>query len=179
MNTIVYPRVPDSEKHAVKDFINIVESSFNKIDTEHKLEKQLKKADLLTEFDQCVVFKDEKAESELIVMPISFQIKKFFEVPGVFEKIIENTTKIQQQPKISNFIHGTLWKEKLKNYKPDDIVIPYFFYCDAAQVNHPLGPHCVKGSEEFNYYAFPTIPTEYQSRLENIFVAALFPGNIE
>lgn len=183
MNTIVVPRAQDSEKCTVKDFINVVESSFKKVDTEHLFEKELKKADLITDFEKCAIFKDdnsdEEAGSELILMPIAFQIKKFFELPHVLEKVRNNTIEIQQQNKLSNFITGTLWQEKLKHYKTDDIVIPYHFYVDAAQINHPLGPHCVKGSEEFNYYSFPTIPTEYQSRLENIFAAALFPGIVK
>lgn len=169
----------EAERRSVKDFINVVESSFKKVDTEHKFETQLGKAGLIEDFEKCLMYDDDNHEekSELILMPISFQIKKFFELPGVFHKIRENMINIQQQNKLCNFINGSLWKEKIKNYKPDDFVIPYHFYVDAAQINHPLGPHVAKGSEEFNYYSFPTIPTEYQSRLENIFVAALFPGD--
>lgn len=180
MNSIVLPRVQNSEKRTVNDFINAVKLLFVKVNTEKRFEKELREAGLISDFQKCALFQDdnsnEEAESGLILMPIAFQIKKNFELPNVFEKIQRNTIKIQQQNKLSNFINGTLWKEKLQQYKNDDTVIPYFFYVDAAQINHPLGPHCVKGSEEFNYFSFPTIPTEYQSRLDNIFVAALFPG---
>lgn len=110
-------------------------------------------------------------------MPISFQIKKFFELPDVFEKLRSNTLKLQQENKLNHFINGKLWKEKLKSYEPGEIVIPYHFYGDGLQINNPLGPHMKPGEQQCNYYTFPTIPSQYQSRLENIFVAQLYPGD--
>lgn len=109
-------------------------------------------------------------------MPIEFQIKKFFELPNVYEKVKLNTIKIQQGNDLDHFIKGKLWKEKIKTYKPDQVVIPFHFYGDGAQVNNPLGPHAKSGDQHLNYYSFPIIPYEYQSRLENIFVAQFYPG---
>lgn len=109
-------------------------------------------------------------------MPIEFQIKIFLELPNVFEKIQLNTAKLQEGTKIDHFIKGRLWKEKIKNYRPDQFVMPYHFYGDGAQINNPLGPHAKPGEQQFNYYSFPTIPTEYVSRLENIFTAQIYPG---
>lgn len=57
-------------------------------------------------------------------MPICFQIKKFFELPDVLEKVRSNTLKLQQENKLSHFVNGKLWKEKLKSYEPSQIVIP-------------------------------------------------------
>ncbi len=112
----------------------------------------------------------------MTLLPIEFQIKKFFELPNVFEKTKLNTIKIEQSPKLNHFIKGRLWKAKLKNYTPDQHVIPFFFYGDGLQTNNPLGPHAKSGEQQANYYSFPTIPSEYVSRLENIFVAQLYPG---
>lgn len=109
-------------------------------------------------------------------MPIEFYIKKFFELPNVFEKIKSNTAKIQEGTKFDHFIKGRLWKEKIKNYKSDQLVIPFHFYGDGAQFNNPLGPHRKPGEQQLNYYSFPTMPAEYGSRLENIFVAQIYPG---
>lgn len=166
------------ENSAATGFIKAVASSLNKVKTEKLFEISLRKADLMGELEKSVLFRDDESENGNILMPISFQIKKFLELPNVFEKIRKHTEELMMQNTLSNFINGTLWKEKLKSYKEDDFVIPYHFYVDAAQLNHPLGPHCAKGAEEFNYYSFPSIPTQYQSRLENIFVASLYPGNI-
>lgn len=109
-------------------------------------------------------------------MPIQFQIRKFFELPNVFEKVKSNTNKILEGNKLDHFIKGRLWKDKIKSYKPDQVVIPFHFYGDGAQINNALGPHTKSGEEQFNYYTFPTIPTECVSRLENIFVAQIYPG---
>lgn len=111
-----------------------------------------------------------------VLMPIAFQLKAFLELPNVFHQILKNTEDIRSQNKLNHFITGNLWKEKLKNYGDDEIVIPYNFYVDGAQLNNSLGPHTAKGLENFNYITLPTIPAEYQSRLENIFVASLFHG---
>lgn len=109
-------------------------------------------------------------------MPIEHQIKKFFELPNVFEKVKSNTLNLQASNKRDHFINGNIWKEKLKQYKSEDTVIPFHFYGDGVQLNNPLGTHIKSGEQHFNYYTFPTVPNEYQSRLENIFVAQLYPG---
>lgn len=70
-----------------------------------------------------------------IIMPIEFQIRKFFELPNVFEKVKSNTDKSLQGNKIDHFIKGKLWKEKIKSYGPDQVVIPFHFYGDGAQAN--------------------------------------------
>lgn len=193
MKKIVIPKLPASEKRAVKEFMNVIGSSFSNFETEWKFDKALSEHNLIVPFDRCTmsediplhpnkpcVFEDlentQNEEAISILMPISFQIKKFLELPGVFKKILENAANIKRNGKLNHFINGSLWKEKIKNFDKNQIVIPYHYYSDGAQLNHPLGPHIRKGSEDFQYYSFPTIPTEYQSRLENIFLSYLFPG---
>lgn len=109
-------------------------------------------------------------------MPIEFQIQKFFEMKNVFKKVKLYTAKMQEGEKIDHFIKGRLWKEKMKNFRPDQVAIPFHFYGDGVEVNNPLGPHSKSGEQQFNYFSFPTIPAEYASRLENIFVAQIYPG---
>lgn len=196
MDKIVIPRVPVSEKKIVKEFMTAIETSFSNMTSEGKFDKELKKADLIAPIERCAMFtnttihKKKPNESELnneenveegttILMPLIFQMKKFFELPGVLQKVIDNQTNIQRSGKLNHFINGSLWKQKIKNFEEGSIVIPYHYYSDAAQLNHPLGPlgpHCRQGQEDFHYYSFPTIPSAYQSRLENIFLAYLFPG---
>lgn len=109
-------------------------------------------------------------------MPIEFQIKQFFELPNVFEKVKLNTEKLLQGPELDHFIKGRVWKEKLEHFDPDQIVIPFHFYGDGAQFNNSLGPHTKMGEQHLNYFSFPTIPYQYHSKLKNIFVAQLYPG---
>lgn len=115
---------------------------------------------------------DFKERAKFCLSPIQFEIKKFFELPGVYEKVMQNTVNLQSQPRYTHFINGDLWKEKLKSYDRSDVVIPFHLYTDGVQLNNALGTHTAAGSENLSYITFPTIPMQYQSRLENIFTAA-------
>lgn len=186
------PRIIASEKETVRELMNVMEFSFSKFTTEWKFDNEISRNDLIAPIERCAMFtgvedvesvediddvhKIVNEEGETILMPLTFQFKKFLELPGVFKKIRDNTENILRQGKLNHFINGSLWKEKMTHYNADQIVIPYHYYSDGAQLNHPLGPHCRKGLEDFHYYSFPTVPAEYQSRLENIFLLQLFPG---
>lgn len=108
------------------------------------------------------------------LMPMQYQMRKFFESGDVFKTIMAYEQKIKNENKLNHFINGSVWKEKLSALSADRIVIPYHLYLDDTQLNNALGTHCLKGLESCVYYTFPTIPSKYASRLENIFVAMLF-----
>lgn len=76
--------------------------------TEYRLLAQLNEADVICNFEKCALSDDENEERGNILMPLSFQIKKFLEIPGVFEKIRKNIEEIQMQNKLNNFINGSL-----------------------------------------------------------------------
>lgn len=109
------------------------------------------------------------------LMPIEFQIRKFLELPNVFERIESHMKEVRKEGKLNHFINGKLWKAKLQAYDPNDHVIPIHIYFDAAQINNALGSHWKLGNEMFVYYSVAGVPPEYSSRLENIFVASLHP----
>lgn len=177
MNKIVTPRVMESEKRTVTDFIGGLETSFSNIRTEKRFKRELMENEFLTPPEKCAMIKDNEADIEgtTVLMPIKHQIKKFFELPGVYKKITDYHAAIRQEGKLNHFINGELWNNVLKHFDDDQIVLPYFYYADGAQLNHPIGPHCKKGQQDFHYFSF-LIPTQYQSRLENIFVSYLLPG---
>lgn len=52
-------------------------------------------------------------------------------------------------------------KQKLSNYEPDQLVIPFHFHGDGVQLNNALGAHLASGEQQMNYFIFPTIPNEY------------------
>ncbi|KAG4071911.1 hypothetical protein HA402_006072, partial [Bradysia odoriphaga] len=107
------------------------------------------------------------------LMPIQFQLRKFFEMKNVFKTVMENTNNIANENCLNHFINGTLWKSKLSAFTAVQIVIPYHLYADETQINNALGTHCSPGLENCVYYSFPTIPAQFTSRLQNIFVAML------
>ncbi len=200
MKTIVTPCITSEKLSTVKRFIKAIEKPFQEIDTEYKLDSVLYNAKLMDHMQKCILSKEpvedplddphddlliesdeEESDSEensLMLMPIKFKLQKFFELPNVYAKIDEHTKAIYREGKLNHFINGKIWKKKLQYFDETQTVIPYFLYFDGAQVNNPLGPHCRKGLLDFNYMTLPTIPTEYQSKLENIFVVSISPGNI-
>lgn len=91
----------------------------------------------------------------------------------VFKVIMAHTNKIKTDNQLNHFINGELWKSKLSAFSDDQTVIPYHLYCDDTQVNNVLGSHCSPGLQNCVYYSLPTIPAQYGSRLDNIFVALL------
>lgn len=112
------------------------------------------------------------------LMDIQFQIRKFFELPGVFNKIMLNTEKIKKDNKLNHYINGTSWKQKLSNFSKNDVVIPFHLHIDDTQTNNALGTHTTNGDQTCVYYTFPTIPNEYLSRLDTIFAAMLFESSL-
>lgn len=182
-----------------KRFIKAVKQPFFKIDTEDKLDNVLLKAKVMKPLQQCMILQEPTgdilskprndtndvdddevmiAEVSMTMAPIQFTLKKFFELPHVFNKIEAHTKELREGKRLNHFVNGKLWNKKLENFDDNQTVIPYFLYTDGVQINNSLGPHCTKGSLGMSYITFPTIPTEYQSRLENIFLASVCPGNL-
>lgn len=106
-----------------------------------------------------------------ILLPIKFQLQKYFELPGALDAILNNYNSMKQINEYSNFVNGDLWKNKILTYK-DKIVIPYFLYFDDFEINKPLSSH--SSSILRVYYSFPSAPHFLRSNLNNIFIAALF-----
>lgn len=107
---------------------------------------------------------------DMHVMPIKFQIKSFFELPNILNVTIENQKTMQNHSSIINFVNSDTFANKLSNFSPNDIVIPYFLYCDDFQINNALGTHVF--SICAFYYSFPTIPQHLLSKLNFIFPCA-------
>lgn len=194
------PCVKLEDISTLKRFIKAIEAPFAEINTEYKLDSLLEKSGFMKPVTKCVLEHDpiedplddpidDDDDSELeddlqltvdkgsmTLMPIGFMLKKILELPKVFEKIEAHSNTILREGKLNHFINGKLWKKKLESFSEGQIVIPYLLYVDGAQVNNPLGPHCSDGLLDFNYITLPTIPIQYQSRLDNIFVASISPG---
>lgn len=103
------------------------------------------------------------------LMPLRFQIKIFFELPGVYDMIKTNTEKLINSDDLSNFVCGDIYKKKIEILnKPN--TLPFFLYFDDIQINDPLGSH--KSSICACYYIFPTMPQFLLSKLKFIFKAS-------
>ena len=109
-------------------------------------------------------------------IPIEKSLSKFLSLPGVLDQIKSHHAYLEEEYKngvISNFIQGKLWKQKLQNYS-GKFVIPLFLYFDDFEVNNPLGSHAGIHKLGALYYSLPSLPPEYQSSIENVFLTLLF-----
>lgn len=104
-------------------------------------------------------------------------LKKFFELPDVFNSTMQYMQKVQSKTDvIYNFIQCKRWRDLTTHYfKKSDIVFPLFVYYDDWESNNPLGTHSEKIGTV--YIAISCLPPECQSKLDNIFVALLFYAN--
>lgn len=108
------------------------------------------------------------------LMPLEFQFKQFFELPGVLDAVLSNISNLKNiEHKITSVLHSEIWKKRSQKFE-NKIVIPYILYFDEFQVDNCIGSHANEHSISAVYYYFPVLPKEFLSKLENIFVALLF-----
>ncbi|XP_022176334.1 uncharacterized protein LOC111037844 [Myzus persicae] len=95
--------------------------------------------------------------------------------PLVLSKFSKITSAISDENcNMTNFIQGSLWKEKIALYH-NKIVVPFFMYIDDFEINNPLGSKSMKHAISAVYYSFPL--NEQSSKLNNIFLAALLKSH--
>lgn len=197
MKSLVLSWVKEENLNDFQNIVSIMSESLDTVDTEYKFDKCLLEKQLISSVRKIKVGEcsidplmnddepnepdtdDGSSNSETVtLMPVHFQIKSFLELPHVFEKLQSNAESIIKEGKLNHFINGQLWKSKLEHFNEDDIVIPYHLHIDDTQTNNPLGTHTDNGDQTCVYYSFPTMPNEYNSRLENIFTALVFESRL-
>jgi len=107
-------------------------------------------------------------------MDITFQIRKFFELPNVLDDTIQEMSKRTLSPKTDHVVNSISYKNKLSSNFQNKIVIQIFLYLDGFEINNPLGSHAIVDNICGVYYTFPTIPQQLLSKSDFIFVAAYF-----
>lgn len=120
----ILPHITDQNK--INDFqllLNKFSKPFDFISSEHRLFSQLESNDLLerpkmftinNEFVDMIVNGEPTIDSENIqgcMMPIEFQIKKYFETSSILSETLENMRRLEQSNSIANFVNGSFWKE--------------------------------------------------------------------
>lgn len=163
--------------------ISEISELFKFCSSEYQLNKWLSSQELtsdLTEFSinneiNCVSHAGETEFDEIntkgILFPLKFQFQKYYEKDDMLDqtlKLYDNL--ISDDNFLSNFIQGSLWKDKLKSLQ-NKIVLPYFIYIDDFEINNPLGSNANYQSISALYYSFPL--SKNNSKLSEIFLAAL------
>lgn len=161
----------------VNDLINDIYQPFEFISTEQKLNTTLQSINLNDALQE-ICFEDDQKNivSKGCLMPIKQQFKKFFESGNVYSETINNMRVLEESKEIVNVVNGTLWNE-IKKECEGRTVIPYFLYSDEVEMNDAIGAHSGTHKVTGLYYNFPTIPSYFLSRLENIFVAGFIKAS--
>ncbi|XP_031349636.1 uncharacterized protein LOC116175587 [Photinus pyralis] len=106
-----------------------------------------------------------------VIMPMAFQLKKYFELDGIFALYKENLLQLESKCVLENFVNGELWQKKKLQFE-EKTVFPVFLYFDDFGINNCLGPHATSLCGA--YFSIPIAPYQFLSKLQHIFLAGLF-----
>lgn len=170
----------------VQNMFEVVQASFSDFHTEYRRLKLLSDSGCLLKPEPFHIgfgMKEHKKDNHLIneivsmtgqFVPLRRLFKKFFSLPGVYEKCYNYMLELESQTDIvSNFVQAKSWKKKKQMHFPNKIVFPLFIFFDDLEVNNALGSHKGVSKIGATYVTIPCLPPEYRSSLDNIFLALL------
>ncbi|XP_034245704.1 uncharacterized protein LOC117647841 [Thrips palmi] len=129
---------------------------------------------LQTEYKRLKYFED----SGEYIAPVSYEIfsreERVKTKGGVILQMRQVTGEFipLRQDCLFNLVQCEVWKRKVARFDKDAIVISLNVYYDEVEPNDGLGPHCEPLG--CTYVQIATLPPEWNSRLENIFIALIF-----
>lgn len=176
----------DLEK--VVDSFTKISDFFSKFNTEYKRETFFEKSKYFIMPSQKIIgtATDESRRQNTVSLTIKNrtccyvsiqkQLQMFFELPNVLQTILDyqKDLEIDNSGSYKNMVQGSLWKSITSETTSNKIIIPLVLYFDDFEVDNPLGSHAGCYKIGCLYYTIPTIPPQYSSRLENIFISTLF-----
>ena len=121
----------------------------------------------------CLIQKMISVPVNLQIIPLRKVLKNFFELPGVYNDIENYMEHLNSNLEIiENFVQAAYWKNRKHNC--NRVICPIAVYHDDYENNNPIGSH--KGIRKTGamYTNILSLPPKYSSKLENIFVFALF-----
>lgn len=181
--------VMEDALNTVRVIYNEVNSIFKMLETEHMRLKVMKNSKYYIEpspffiGERSVIDRKNKSyEAKMVVQKSEGQIielheilKQFLELPNVFDDIISYMQEEESQCDKSvcrNILQADLWKEvKLKFL--NKIVFPLYLFYDDFEPNNPLGSKSGIYKIGAVYISVASVPVQYVSLLENIFLTQL------
>lgn len=178
------------DKHILEELHSMLKSlstCFDTLNTEYKRKKFFEKSKFYNKPseikvgsspDRChkknsvtLVLKDRYAT----LVSLKQTLKTFLESPGNFTCITKYQNQIMDSDDsiLLNICNGSVWKNLHKTYC-NKLVLPVLLYFDDFETANPLGSHAGVYKLGAVYCSILSIPPEYNSRLENIFLTLLF-----
>lgn len=142
---------------------------------EIKVMKECTKGAIQNKADNDVMPNDDAITVQVI--PVRHVLKKFLELPGMYEITMSYLSDLEKQENVlTNIVQGECWKERQKSFD-DRIVVPLVVYQDDFETNNPLGSHRGVGKVGGVYIVIPCLPPHLISKIENIFVLLLYKSS--
>ncbi|KAE8746728.1 hypothetical protein FOCC_FOCC006592 [Frankliniella occidentalis] len=176
----------DIDKETILQMFSVITNPFKRLETEHQRFLVLSDSNLLFTPQRYVIgeYNNEmvRRDNELIpaqvtvyghVVPLRHTLKKFLELPGVLQQILENMNTLNQEHNIvSNVIQGSVWRERAQDFG-ERIVLPLNISYDDFVPDHVLLAHASEHELGPVYCTIPVVPQQHLGALENKFVVAL------
>lgn len=153
-NQIVYKNCMDLATNRIKHTIR-------KVNTEHKVKTALTKRGvfqmpekkIFDEINVQIGLSFETVKSEVTILPMEHQIKKFLERPKILETILQYQREVSNTSvgEYNHFLNGKTWKI-IKEQFVDKDVIPIFLYNDDFAPDDSLSPHGASNKISAYYY---------------------------
>jgi len=106
-------------------------------------------------------------KTNIVTISLNLVLKKFLEMPHVFDKII-SFIRCTDCFVIKSITQDTIWKSQEIN--TENIKIPLTLFFDDVEVNNPLGSHKSLNKIGTVYCTVSCLPLECASMLKNIFL---------
>lgn len=183
------------KQNVVEDIFNTicaifreVDNIFEKLGTEYKRLKFLKNNEYYIEphaffiGERSVLAKTNKSyeinmiieKSEGQIIELRQILKQFLELPHVFDEIMfyMQEESLYDNNVRNSILQGNLWR-KVKLKFPNKIVFPLYLFYDDFEPNNPLGSKSGIYKVGAVYISIASIPIQFASFLENIFLTQL------
>ena len=174
-------------------FLRMVKNPFCHISTEYMFLKYLKTLDLYMAPTKYLIRTQVKEKTKKgatvleevndtgVLMPIDFMFRKFIELPGIYDKMMQKMNSLMTSyGPVTNFVQGEKWR-KIIDENPDKILCPYVVYNDDFSVGNQQGHRSSNQSISVLNVHFPLLEDWELSKLEYLFpicfVKALYTKN--
>lgn len=112
------------------------------------------------------------SNAEIQIVPMKDVLKIFLETPTVLSEILDYTSRCKASETIISSIQCEVW-QRIEVKHPGKLLLPLIVYFDDFEVNNPLGSRANIRKLGAVYFSIASIPPEFSSMLENIFLAQL------
>lgn len=165
-------------------YIDIIKDGFYPFKTEHQTVKYLNKINCLFLPKQIIVnsivsFKTTKKQrlphvqdQTISIIPLKLVLKRFLEVSDIYVRITSYIEHVTKSKSFVSVCQTDFWKSA-EETASGKFILPLVLYFDDLEINNPLGSRKTINKIGAVYCSIASLPREFSSLLENIFVVQL------